>query len=96
MIKLKLFLETGRTALLISAIYVGLGTLAVCSVYPKDFLSGEWVLYVLGITFPVSIISFGYRYADSNSLIPVFIIQFVMFLITFLILSIFIKKKKRL
>lgn len=94
--KLKLFLETQRTALIISLIYVVLGTLAVCSVYGSDILYGDWVMYVLALTFPVTIISFGYRYAEADSLIPVYIIQFGMFLITFFILSIFIKKKKRL
>jgi len=43
-------------------------------------------------TFPVTFISFMYRFAESGSLIPVYIIQFFMFILTFGILSIFIRK----
>ena len=91
--ELKQFLKSRKIELIISAIYVGIGTLAVCSIYPKDLFYGNWSLIVLLITFPVTIISFGYRFAETNYLIPVLIIQFVMFLITFLILSFLIKKK---
>ena len=70
-----------------------MGTLAVCSIAGSDLLYGEWSLYALILTFPVTIISFGYRYAEANYLFPVFIIQLIMFLITFLILSNFIKNK---
>jgi hypothetical protein len=90
---LKLFLQRRKKALIISIIYVGIGTLSVCSISGSDLFYGEWSLYTLILTFPVTIISFGYRYAEPDYLIPVLIIQFIMFLITFLILSAFIKKK---
>ena len=83
-----------KRALKIAGLYVGLATLSVCSVYPTDFFFGEWVYIGLLITLPVSIISFGYRYADAITLYPVFIIQFIMFILTYLILSTFIKDKK--
>ncbi|GGD36394.1 hypothetical protein [Flavobacterium orientale] len=91
----KNFIAENKLAFVISLIYVSLGTLSICSVYPKDFFYGNWSLYGLLITFPVSVISFGYRYAESDSLIPVFIIQIAMFILTFLILSKFIKSKKQ-
>lgn len=69
--------------MLLSLIYVGLGTLAVCSTYPADPLYGSWSLYVLILTLPVTIISFGYRFSESQHLFPVFIIQFIMFLLMF-------------
>lgn len=94
--KLKVFFVTRKKALIISIIYVGIGTLAVCSIAGSDLLYGEWSLYALILTFPVTIISFGYRYAESNYLLPVLIIQLIMFLITFLTLSAFIKKKTNL
>jgi hypothetical protein len=90
--KLVTFISRRILALMIALIYVGLGTLAVCSVYPSDTFYGDWSLYGLLITFPVSVISFGYRYADSLLLYPVFIIQTVMFIMTFFILQLFIKK----
>ncbi|WP_126651604.1 hypothetical protein [Chryseobacterium aureum] len=86
------FLKSRKWALLISILYVGTGTLAVCSAYGSDPLYGEWTLYALLVTFPVSILSFGYRYADPG-IWPVLLIQFIMFLITFFILSLFIKSK---
>ncbi|NMH26061.1 hypothetical protein [Flavobacterium solisilvae] len=81
-----------KLTLLISLIYVSIGTLAVCSVYPQDYFYGEWSLFGLLFTFPVTVISFGFRYGDAESLLPIFIIQFLMFVITFLLLRIFIKK----
>ena len=84
--ELKQFLKSRKIELIISAIYVGIGTLAVCSIYPKDLFYGNWSLIVLLITFPVTIISFGYRYAEADSLLPVFMIQSVMFILTYLIL----------
>jgi hypothetical protein len=86
-------IETNKRAFNISLFYVGLGTLSVCSVYPKDLFYGEWSLYGLVITFPVSVLSFGYRYAEADLLYPIFIIQLVMLFLTFYILSIFIKNK---
>jgi hypothetical protein len=87
------YFNNKKRALQIAVIYVGFATLTVCSVYPADLFYGEWCLFGLMITFPVSIISFGYRYADVESLYPVFIIQFVMLVLTFLVLSTFIKDK---
>ncbi len=93
--KLTEFIETHKLAFWIAFSYVGLGTLAVCSVYPADIFYGSWSLWGLLITFPVTIISFGYRYAEADTIYPVFIIQFVMFLLTFLILSSFFRNKKK-
>ncbi|MGV8995292.1 MAG: hypothetical protein ACOH1O_14425 [Flavobacterium sp.] len=87
-------IEGRKLAFKISLFYVGFGTLSVCSVYPKDLFYGDWSLYGLLITFPVSVLSFGYRYAESNLLYPVFLIQLIMFFITFFLLSLFIKDRK--
>ncbi|SMO70859.1 hypothetical protein SAMN06265171_105114 [Chryseobacterium rhizoplanae] len=88
------FLRSRKWALIISILYVGTGTLAVCSAYGSDLLYGEWTLYALLITLPVSILSFAFRYAEPN-IFPVLLIQFIMFLITFFILSLFIKSKPK-
>lgn len=88
------FIKNRKLAFNIALMYVGFGTLSVCSVYPTDIFYGDWSLYGLGITFPVSIISFGYRFANAQTFYPVFIIQTIMFILTFLLLSLFIKKKK--
>ncbi len=85
------FFRHRKRAFLYALIYVGLGTLSVCSIYPKDFFYGEWSLYGLIITFPVVIISFGYRFAEAQYYTAVFIIQLIMLIITFLFLSTRIK-----
>lgn len=94
--KLTEFFENHKTAFWIAFSYVGFGTLSVCSVYPDDIFYGSWSLWGLLVTLPVTIISFGYRYAEADTVYPVFIIQFVMFLLTFLILSSFIRTKKKM
>ena len=80
----KSFIKYRKIELIISAIYVGIGTLAVCSMYPKDLFYGDWSLFVLIWTMPVIIFSLVYRYAEADNLIPVFIIQLIMFFFTFL------------
>lgn len=63
-------------------IYNILGLLAICSISPSDPLYSEGWLPVLLFTFPITIISFGYRYGASEPLYPVFIIQFIMLIIS--------------
>ena len=92
--KLIKIIDNRKLAFKISLFYVAIGTLSVCSVYPKDLFYGDWSIYGLLLTFPVSVFSFGFRYAESNLLHPVFIIQLIMFFITFFLLSLFIKDKK--
>ena len=70
-------------AFLISLVYVALGTYPVCSVYPDAPFFGSWSLIALFLTFPMTVISFGNRFGDAHTLYPVYIIQFVMFLIMF-------------
>lgn len=71
-----------RYAYLIAFLYVGLGTLAVLSVYPDDPLFGEWVLWVLFITFPVSATSWAVRYAAPSQQLLVIFIQLGIFVLT--------------
>jgi hypothetical protein len=88
---LKSFLKSRKIALIISAIYVGIGTLAICNIAGSDFLYGDWVTPTIVLTFPVTFVSFIYRYVETDFLILVLIIQFIMFILTFLFLSLFIK-----
>ncbi|WP_264536586.1 hypothetical protein [Flavobacterium sp. N1736] len=68
-----------RSSLLLSLLYVGLGTIAVLCSYPPFY--GDWVLVVLLITFPVSILSFGILIAGKyyTAVIIVQLITFVVF-----------------
>lgn len=60
-----------------SLIYVGLGTLAVLCVYPPFY--GDWVLLLLLVTFPVSILGLGVFYAGKYVVLVLFV-QLIMFL----------------
>ncbi|SOE20620.1 hypothetical protein SAMN06298216_1105 [Spirosomataceae bacterium TFI 002] len=87
------FIKIRKLAFYVSASYVGFGTISVCSVYPADLFHGEWTWIGLLVTFPVSIVSAGYRYADSQRLYPVFLIQAIIFISLFLALGEILKKK---
>ncbi len=89
------YVTSHKIALALAFLYVGYGTLAVCSVYPSDLFHGEWAGWSVIPTFPVTIISFGLRFADGHTLYPVFIVQSIMFVAWFYILSSFIRDKKR-
>lgn len=69
-------------AYLIALLYVGFGTLAVLSMYPDDPFYGEWVLWGLFITFPVSAASWAVLYAAPSQLLLVVFIQFGIFVLT--------------
>lgn len=72
-----------KISLLVTIFYVGFGTIAVCSLYPTDPLFAQWSFWALLLTFPVSVLSFGYRFGDSGHLLPVFFIQALIILPTF-------------
>ncbi len=78
--------KTNKLDFWIALIYNGIGTLTICSVYPEDRFNGEWVLPFSLITIPINFFSFIYRFAESGPLYPVFIIQFIMLILTFLLL----------
>ena len=88
------FVEKQR-ALYISLAYVGLGTFSVSSIYPSDLFYGEWSVFGLLFTFPVSILSFGYRFMEKEPYYPVLIIQFITFILLFLFLSLIPKKSEK-
>ena len=69
--RIKNFIAAKKLAFYIALAYVGFGTLSVCSIYPADLFFGYWSLLGFLITFPVTVLSFGYRYADSQNLNPV-------------------------
>ena len=76
-----------KKSLIFSICYVGFATIALFSMYPESLFHGDWALYVLFITLPVSVISFGVRYAGiENEILIVSAIQTVMFLLTWYVL----------
>ena len=87
------FIKHNFTALLISFIYVILGGIVACSLYPDDLLNGAWWFWGCIITFPVSMISCTYRMFGSDNYFPVIIIQTIMFIPTFILVKKIIKKR---
>jgi hypothetical protein len=87
--------KTNKLAFWISLIYDGIGTLTVCSISPADRFYGDWSLPFTIITMPVNYLSFIYRFTQSGSLYPVYIIQFAMLFLTFWFLKSRIKEQKK-
>ena len=77
------FLKKKPVAFWIAFFYVGFGSVSVCSLYPDDLLYGDWAMWGYIFTFPISAVSFIFRYTNASILYPVFIIQLVMFIIVF-------------
>lgn len=71
-----------KTVALFIFIYNLIGLVAIFGISPDDLFYREWSIDLLLLTFPVTIISFGYRYFTSDPIYPVFIIQFIMLAIT--------------
>ncbi len=67
-----------KKSLIISCIYVGLGTISVLCSYPPYY--GDWVLLLLLTTFPVSILGFGVMIAGKYYLLAL-LIQLIMFIV---------------
>jgi hypothetical protein len=72
---------------LTSFVYVTLGGVVACSLYPEDPLNGDWWFLGWVITFPVNVISTTYRAIISQNNVPVLIIQLIMLLPTFILIS---------
>lgn len=84
-----------KKSLIFSICYVGLATLALFSMYPGSLFHGDWTIYVLFITLPVSVFSFGCIYsAGESATLIVIAIQTVMFLLTWYVSYRIMKLKK--
>jgi len=80
-----------KKSFFISLIYVSIGTIAVLSMYPGSFLSGDWMVFVLLATLPVNFISVGVMYADSTAVGTVLIIQIAFFFLCWFIINYILK-----
>ena len=89
------YIKDNSTAIGISLIYVLLGGIVACSLYPDDPLNGDWWFFGWIITFPVNIVSCSFRGFGSTDYLPVIIIQTLMFIPTFILIQRLLAKKKR-
>lgn len=87
--------ETSRRAnqnsLLASASYVGIATVAILCSYPPYY--GDWVLLVLLLTLPVSVLGFGIMYAGPEYYLIVIGIQLIIFFVVWRLLYRYLLKK---
>ena len=77
----------------IALIYVGLGTLWVLTSFGTDRYYIDWPTFII-LEMPVAVISMGIRfYVRENYLIPVIVIQFIMFFITYFLIQLILNRK---
>jgi len=63
-------------------VYNSIGLFTVCSVMGSDFYYGDWTILMSILTFPIIIVSFIYRYIQTEPLYPIFIIQLIVLILT--------------
>lgn len=83
-------IKARKNSFIFSLIYVGIGTISVLCSYPPYY--GNWVLPLLLITFPISILSFGIMIAGKYYGIVIFI-QLIIFLVFWYFTYRFLLKK---
>jgi hypothetical protein len=89
------FYKSNKVAFWTALIYVTLGGIVACSLYPKDMLNGDWWFWGWLATFPVNFISTSFRMFGTMDYFPVFIIQTIIFIPTFIILTRILPKNKK-
>jgi len=88
------YIQQNYLAFWISLIYVALGGVVACSLYPEDPLHGSWFKWGFLFTLPVNIIGFAHRLAIGKEYYPVVIIQVIIFVPTFILVAKLIAKKR--
>ncbi|WP_437919712.1 hypothetical protein [Sphingobacterium sp. LRF_L2] len=80
-----------NNSLVISILYVGLGTISVLCLYPPYY--ADWVLLVALLTIPVNFISFGLMFSSPGNWLWVLLIQLFVFFLTWRLVYKWLKKK---
>jgi hypothetical protein len=93
--KMANYIQQNRLAFWISLIYVVAGGVVASSLYPDDPLNGNWWFWGWLITLPTNVISSTYRFMGGTEYYPVLIIQFLIFIPTFIGVSRLIAKRNK-
>lgn len=83
-------------SLIISLVYVGIGTLSLLSLYPQSPIGTEIAWLGLLLTLPVTFISFGIMYTESDSLNSILLTQLIVLFIFWFLAYLFLTIKKKL
>jgi hypothetical protein len=89
------YIKQNILAFWISLFYIVLGGVVACNLYPEDSLNGILYPWIWLITLPVNAISFSYLSTGGEEYSTVTIIQIIMFIPTFIIISRLIAKKNK-
>ena len=76
-------------------VYNLLRLISILGMYPGDFLYWDGNVYLSIFTMPIIIISFSYRFVSSDPIYPIFIIQFIMLVITLFMGDSIVRRRKR-
>jgi hypothetical protein len=82
-------------SLVVSFLYVGLGTISVISVYPGSLFYGDWVIFGFLLTVPVSFVGFAIMYAGSDGYWLALLAQGCVFFIFWFIAYRYFERKYR-
>jgi hypothetical protein len=90
------YIKQNRLAFWISIVYLALGGVVTYALYPSDPFYNDYFFIEWLLTLPVNIISFTYRFtATESNCIVVIIIQMIMFIPTFIIISRLMAKRNK-
>lgn len=73
-------------------LYNIIGIITVCSIMGSDPYYGDWTIWASILTFPIIIVSFIYRYIQTEPLYPIFIIQSIILILTLYLGDFIIRK----
>lgn len=76
----------------IISLYNIIGLITVSSIMGSDPYYGDWTIWMSILTFPIIIVSFIYRYIQTEPLYPIFIIQSIVLILTLYLGDFIIRK----
>ncbi len=83
-------------SLIISIIYVGIGTLSLLSLYPQSPINTVIAWLGLLLTLPVTFIGFGIMYTEPDTLNSILLTQLILFFLFWFLTYLFLTIKRKL
>jgi hypothetical protein len=88
-------MRSRKTVFIIIIIYNLIGLISLLGLQPKDPFYWDWSVLFLIFTFPITIISFGYRFFQAEPIYPIFIIQVIVLFISLYVTNLIMKYKRK-
>ena len=80
-------MKLNKKAFAIALLYVGLGSIAVMSIFPNDIFYSEYSFLLILVTFPTNILSLMVRYSCADCFIYIGFVQIAFLGIWYMILK---------